>query len=113
MDDLRVSHRVLADTDSSEVYGKDCIRNSPMVGRIKVTPFGLTNACSVFQRLMQKVLMGLNPESRPDIVSAYIDDILVFLEEHIHHLQLVQERVITAYMYLKLKPSKVPLSGKK
>ena len=28
----------------------------------RVMPFGLTNAPSVFQRLMQKVLMGLNPE---------------------------------------------------
>ena len=60
----------------------------------RVMPFGLTNAPSVFQRLMQKVLMGLNPESGPDFVSVYIDDILVFsssLEEHIHHLQFVLE----------------------
>ena len=74
---------------------------------IRVMPFGLTNAPSVFQRLMQKVLMGLNPESGPDFVSVYIDDILVVsssLEEHIHHLQLVLERIITAN--LKLKPSK-------
>ena len=73
----------------------------------RVMPFGLTNAPSVFQRLMQKVLMGLNPENGPDFVSVYIDDILVFsssLEEHIHHLQLVLERIITAN--LKLKPSK-------
>lgn len=70
-------------------------------------PFGLTNAPSVFQRLKQKVLMSLNPDSGPDFVSVYIDDISVFsscLEEHIHHLQLVLERIITAN--LKLKPSK-------
>ena len=73
----------------------------------RVMPCGLTNAPSVFQRLMQKVLTGLNPENGPDFVSVYIDDILVFsssLEEHIHHLQLVLERIITAN--LKLKPSK-------
>ncbi|KAL5515979.1 hypothetical protein EMCRGX_G001235 [Ephydatia muelleri] len=73
----------------------------------RVMPFGLTNAPSVFQRLMQKVLMGLNPENGPDFVSVYIDNILVFLsslEEHIHHLQLVLEQIITAN--LKLKPSK-------
>ena len=28
----------------------------------RVMPFGLTNAPSVFQQLMQKILMGLNPE---------------------------------------------------
>ena len=43
-----------------------------------VMPFGLTNVPSVFQRLMEQVLMGLNPESGPSFVSAYIDDILVY-----------------------------------
>ena len=45
--------------------------------------------------------------SCPRLLDMYIDDILVFsssLEKHIHHLQLVLERVITAN--LKLKPSK-------
>ena len=28
----------------------------------RVMPFGLTNAPAVFQRLMDQVLMGLNPE---------------------------------------------------
>lgn len=43
-----------------------------------VMPFGLTNAPSVFQRLMQRVLMGLNPDNGPAFVSVYIDDILVY-----------------------------------
>ena len=70
-------------------------------------PFGLTNAPAVFQRLMQRVLMGLNPESGPDFVSVYIDDVLVFsrtLEEHLEHLRVVIERIRDAG--LKLKPSK-------
>lgn len=51
----------------------------------RVMPFGLTNAPAVFQRLMQQVVNPLNPASRPDFVSVYLDDIFVFsrtLEEH-------------------------------
>ena len=69
--------------------------------------FGLTNAPSVFQRLMQKVLARLNPENGPDFVIVYIDDILVFsrtLEEHLEHLRLVIERL--EEVQLKLKPVK-------
>ena len=50
-----------------------------------VMPFGLTNAPAVFQRLMQKVISGLNPEAGSDFVAVYIDDVLVFsrtIEEH-------------------------------
>ena len=73
----------------------------------RVMPFGLTNAPGVFQRLMQQVLMGLNPEDGPDFVSVYIDDVLVFsktLEEHLHHLEMVLKRIIE--VGLKLKPVK-------
>ena len=72
-----------------------------------VMPFGLTNAPAVFQRLMQRLLMGLNPASGPDFVAVYIDDVLVFsptVEEHLTHLQAVIERINGAG--LKLKPSK-------
>ena len=73
----------------------------------QVMPFGLTNAPAVFQRLMQRVLMGVNPPQGPDFVSVYIDDILIFsesIEDHLQHLQLVLERLVGAK--LKLKPSK-------
>ena len=40
-------------------------------------PFGLTNAPAVFQRLMQRVLMGLNPPEGPEMVTVYINDVLV------------------------------------
>ena len=72
-----------------------------------VMPFGLTNAPAVIQRLMQRLLMGLNPEAGPDFVTVYIDDVLVFsptLEEHLIHLQAVIRRIEEAG--LKLKPSK-------
>ena len=70
----------------------------------RVMPFGLTNAPAVFQRLMQQVLCGLNPEG-PGFVDVYIDDILVFfctIEEHVVHLRQVLTRIRAAN--LKLKP---------
>ena len=70
-------------------------------------PFGLKNAPAVFQRLMQRVLMGLNPPEGRDFVSVYLDDVLVFsdtFESHLEHLALVLQRFAAAG--LKLKPSK-------
>ena len=55
-------------------------------------PFGLTNAGNapaVFQRLMQRILMGT---SGLGFVVVYIDDVLVFspiLEEHLDNLKAV------------------------
>ena len=47
--------------------------------QFRVMPFGLTNAPAVFQRLMQKVLMGLNPVDGSHFVSVYyIDDVLIY-----------------------------------
>ena len=73
----------------------------------RVMPFGLMNAPATFQRMMQKVLMGLNPPDGPDFVSVYVDDVLVFsdtLGEHLQHLRLVIDKLQGAG--LKLKPSK-------
>ena len=73
----------------------------------QVMPFGLTNAPAVFQRLMQKVLLDLNPKNGVDFVTVYIDDILVYsktLEQHLDHLKAVMDRLIQTG--LKLKPSK-------
>ena len=72
-----------------------------------VMPFGLTNAPAVFQRLMQNVLAGLNPDDGKEFVTAYLDDILVFsstLQEHLSHLRKVIDRLKS--VNLKLKPSK-------
>lgn len=52
----------------------------------RVMPFGLTNAPVVFQRLMTRVLDGLNPPEGPNYVAVYIDDVLIFskiLEDHL------------------------------
>ena len=72
-----------------------------------VMPFGLTNAPAVFQRLMQRVISGLNPDGGTAFVAAYLDDILVFsktLPEHLDHLKTVISRLRS--VDLKLKPSK-------
>ena len=72
-----------------------------------VMPFGLKNAPGVFQRLMQRVLMGLNPENGPDFVATYLDDVLIFsttFEEHLVHLRSVLDRLLE--VGLKLKPAK-------
>ena len=70
-------------------------------------PFGLTNGPAVFQRLMKQVLRGLNPESGPDFVAAYIDDSLVFsttLKDHLEYLRKVMDQLLD--VGLKLNPSK-------
>ena len=75
----------------------------------RVMPFGLRNAPAAFQRLMERVLMGLNPEDGADFVDAYIDDVLIFsqtLEEHLHHLSLVLDTVKKADLKLKLPKCK-------
>ena len=48
-----------------------------------VMPFGLCNASSTFQRLMELILTGLNWE----ICLAYIDDIVVLCRSWEEHLQ--------------------------
>ena len=75
--------------------------------QFRAMPFGLTNAPSVLQRLMERVLAGLNTEDGPDFVAVYIDDVIVFsrtFEEHLQHLCAVIQRISDAG--LKLKPNK-------
>ena len=72
-------------------------------------PFGLCNAPSAFQRLMEHFLRGLNPEEGPDFVDAYIDDVLLFsqtLNEHLHHLSLILNVIKKAGLKLKFSKCK-------
>ena len=76
----------------------------------RIMPFGLMNGPAVFQRLMQQVVMGLNPEEGPDHIVVYLDDILVFsksLDEHRNHLKQVFKRI--EEVGLKLNPKKYSL----
>lgn len=74
--------------------------------RWKVMPFGLTNAPATFERLMEKVMKGLQWE----ILLIYLDDVIVYgrsVEEEIQRLRTTFSRLRAAN--LKLKPSKCHL----
>ena len=61
-------------------------------------PFGISSAPSIFQRIMDTLLQGI------DGVSVYIDDILVTgktTQEHLEHLEEVLKRLENAGMQLK------------
>ena len=65
-----------------------------------VLPFGLCNAPSTFQRLMDISLSGL----KWDCCMCYIDDILIFsrtFEEHLRHIDAVLTRLETVGLHLK------------
>ena len=79
------------------------ITNDGQKYNFTVLPFGLVNAPSTYQMVMDDVLRGLNWK----ILLCYIDDIIIFsssFEEHLHHLDLVFQRLRKAN--LTLKPSK-------
>ena len=70
----------------------------------EVLPFGLKNAPSDFNRVMQLMLRRIENNT---FVIAYFDDIIIYsrtYEEHLIHLKIVLETLIS--VNLKLKPSK-------
>lgn len=74
--------------------------------QFKVLPFGLCNAPSTFERLMEKVLSGLQWQT----CLVYLDDIIIFgrsFEEHMARLGEVFQRLKGAG--LKLSPKKCDL----
>jgi len=71
--------------------------------KYRAMPFGLCNAGSTFQRLMDVVMSGLHL----DVCLVYLDDIILFsktVDEHLERLVRVLDRLRTAG--LKLKPEK-------
>lgn len=67
----------------------------------KRMPFGLKNAPSTFQRVMDNVLRGLQNE----ICAVYLDDIVIFstsLQEHVIRLKSIFERLKKANLKVQL-----------
>ena len=67
--------------------------------QFEVMPFGLMNAPSTFQRMMDIVLQGFS------VVRVYIDDVVVFsksLDEHVRHLKEVFIRISKHHLKVKL-----------
>ena len=78
----------------------------------RVLPFGLSNAPSTFQALINSVL---GPELRHCCL-VYLDDIVVFSKsapEHLEHLQLVLSKLKKAQLYAKLSKCKFGLTSVK
>ena len=62
-------------------------------------PFGLSGAPATFQRLMDRVLRGLDSFS-----AAYLDDVIIFSmswESHLEHLRAVFQRLREAGLTAK------------
>ena len=90
--------QVLMDEKDKEKTAFACHRG---LFEFNVMPFGLTSAPAVFQELMSIVLHGLS-----HFATAYLDDILIYsetLEDHMHHLQEVFDRLREHGLKLKLK----------
>lgn len=68
--------------------------------QLKVLPFGLRNAPSSFQRMVNILLHGLS-----DFAVVYIDDLVIFSliwEEHLVHLRTVLNRIQDAGLTIKV-----------
>ena len=66
-----------------------------------VMSFGLSNAPAIFQELMSIVLQGLG-----HFATAYLDEIFIYsetVEQHLHHLQQVFDRLREHGLKFKLK----------
>ena len=69
--------------------------------QFKVMPFGLQGAPATFQRLMDRVLQGLE-----DFSAAYLDDVVIYStswKDHLTHLRQVLKRLQDAGLTLKLR----------
>ena len=69
-------------------------------------PFSLTNAPAIFQRLMQRVLEGVNSKNGQGFPDVYINNVLAFsqaTDDHVEPHCVVLDRLRRAGLKLKLK----------
>jgi transposase InsO family protein len=69
-----------------------------------VTPFGLKNSPSAFQRMMDEILK----EYLDEFVIVYIDDLLIYsstMKEHMEHLEMVAKRLNDYAIQINMKKS--------
>ena len=93
-----------------EDIDKTCFVTRKGIFGFKVFTFGLCNAPSRFQRLVDMALAGLMWE----VCLAYLDDLIIFsntFEQHVERLQMVFDGLVDAD--LKLKSSKCSLFQRK
>jgi len=95
---------------SEQYINKTCFVTQKDIFGFRVLLFGLCNAPSTFQRLVDMAMAGLTWE----VCLAYLDDFIIFsitFEQHMERLQLVFDRLVATG--LKLKPSKCALFQKR
>jgi len=87
---------------ASEDKMKTAFRTSKGLFEFNVLPFGLVNAPSHFQRVVNSILEKFIGK----FVHVYLDDILIYsntLEEHLTHLQKIFDILVEKNIKLKLK----------
>ena len=106
LDVIQGYHHIELTEESKAKTAFHAPRCNPSHWEYNFMPFGLVGAPRTFQKMMDRIILGLEYK----IALAYLDDIIVFgatIEECIHNLELVFQRVRKAG--LKLKPSKCSL----
>ena len=91
---------------SKEAKEKTAFATSQGLFQFKVLPFGLCNAPSTFERLMDRILQGM----RWEMLLVYLDDVIIFsrsVDEHMSRLDMVLTKL--GQVGLKLKPKKCNL----
>jgi hypothetical protein len=78
LDIRQAFHRIRIDPQAEELT---TFRTRYSLYKCKVLPFGLTNGPATYQRYMNNVLF----DYLDDFATAYLDDILIYLEDPLEH----------------------------
>ena len=106
LDIIQGYHHVELSEESKQKTAFHAPKCNPAHWEYNFMPFGLVGAPRTFQRMMDRILRGLEYK----IALAYLDDIIIYgatIEECLANMKIVFERIRNAG--LKLKPSKCSL----